>query len=431
MRILIATSHRTIVGGVETYLHDLLPALASRGHQLSLVYEVSGRPGEQAVDEQVLGVPAWCLDEPRALHGAAAWAPDVCYLQGLAFPESEAALAERFRVVLFAHNYHGTCISGTKRHALPSGRPCSRPLGPACLGLYYPCRCGGLNPQTLVRLYRQQRRRLDLLRRYEAILVGSRHMHQEYLRHGIPEQRVHLTPLFPPGSTRDALPPSERPFTDRVLLVGRLTEVKGGRHLVRAMAAASRILGRSLRLVVTGDGPERAAMEQLAVGLGVPAEFHGWVRASRRDELMRDTDLLAVPSLWPEPFGLVGLEAACVGLPAVAFAVGGIPDWLHVGVSGELAPGDAPTVPGLAIAIVRALADPRHHAGLRRGAWTVAGSFTRERHVEILETVLDRVGTHHAQGTRTPCGAALAVEPPAHLEATAHGGPLPVLHDRA
>ena len=132
-----------------------------------------------------------------------------------------------------------------------------------------------------------------------------------------------------------------------------MSDLKGGLMLVKAMHLAVRSLGRPLTLAAAGEGEERPAMEILARRLNVPAEFHGWVDPARRGELMRGADLLAVPSVWPEPFGLVGLEAACVGLPAVAFAVGGIPDWLAAGESGELAPGDPPKAEGLAAALVR------------------------------------------------------------------------------
>ena len=63
-------------------------------------------------------------------------------------------------------------------------------------------------------------------------------------------------------------------------------------------------------------------MEAAAGRASLRAEFTGWVRPSRRTDLMRGADLLAVPSVWPEPFGLVGVEAGCVGLPAAAFDVG-------------------------------------------------------------------------------------------------------------
>ena len=66
-------------------------------------------------------------------------------------------------------------------------------------------------------------------------------------------------------------------------------------------------------------------------------------------------DVVVMPSLWPEPFGLVGLEANRRGVPVVAFATGGIPEWLHDGVNGCLAPGDPPTADGLADALIRCI----------------------------------------------------------------------------
>jgi glycosyltransferase involved in cell wall biosynthesis len=389
LRILVVNTHRQVVGGVETYLREVLPALVHDGHEVSLLVERSEIGERGTVDERVAGTPVWQIDtDGTAWSYLARWRPDVVYSQGLEDPACEEALLGRCPTVLFAHNYHGTCVSGTKRHAWPVPCPCDRQRGPGCLLYYYPRRCGGLSPVTLLRHYHLQRRRGSLLPRYQAVLIASRHMRQEYLRHGVPEERLHLTPLFPPGDTPNAQPPTGRQPTSRVLLVGRLTDLKGGDLLVRAMRQAADALRRPLGLVVAGDGPERARLEALARQLDVATEFHGWVDADRRHALMRGADLLAVPSVWPEPFGLVGVEAACTGLPAVAFAVGGIPDWLRPGQSGELAPADPPTAAGLAAALVRALADPDRLASLRLGAWRVAADFTLQKHVDGLLAVL-------------------------------------------
>jgi glycosyltransferase involved in cell wall biosynthesis len=390
MKILIATAHRGVVGGVETYLRALLAALRGRGHELALLYDHPAPPGAAAIDDLCPDLPAWPTSgKGNPVESAAAWGPEVCYLQGLTDPGLESALAGRFPVAFFAHNYAGTCVSGTKRLAFPTARPCSRTLGPGCLARFLPCRCGGLNPITAVRLYRDQRRRLRLIARFQAVLVASRHMAAEYRRHGLAPERLHVVPLFPPGQVSDPTPPAERPPTGRVLLLGRLTDLKGGRLLIEAVAAAGAALGRRLTLDIAGDGPERPALEGLARRLGVRAAFAGWVDERQREALLRQADLLAVASVWPEPFGLVGIEAGCVGLPAVAFAVGGIPDWLSPGESGELAPADPPTARGLAAALVRALKEPDHWSALRRGAWRMAQQFTAERHVGLLGEILN------------------------------------------
>jgi glycosyltransferase involved in cell wall biosynthesis len=401
MRILVATAHRGVVGGIETYLRELLPALLARGHEVALLYRHAAGEAER-VDGP--GVLSWQTDDPASPHRVASWRPDVVYLQGLHDPALEEDLLRRFPVVLFAHGYYAACVSGRKAYGFPRVRPCGRTFGPACLALYFPCRCGGLSPFTLARGYREQRRRSPLLGQYRAVVVASRHMGEEYRRHGVAAERLHVAPLFPPGIEPDAQPPRPRVPGGRVLLAGRLTDLKGGRFLVEALRQARERLARPLTLVVAGDGPERPLLEGLARRHALPAEFLGWINAPHLRAVMRQADLLAVPSVWPEPFGLVGIEAACVGLPAVGFAVGGVPDWLIPGESGELAPADPPTAAGLAEALVRALADPGRLARLRHGAWQSAARFTRDSHLLRLEGILVEAASL-GRGTVTPAAS--------------------------
>jgi glycosyltransferase involved in cell wall biosynthesis len=387
VRVLISSYHRAVVGGTESYLRALVPALAARGHEVLFLHELEPAPGAPTIGDSVPRLSVAALGREATLRAVADFRPDVVYQHGLGDPGLEAALVNGFSSVLFAHGYYGTCVSGTKRFALPSVRPCTRTLGIGCLACYLPRRCGGLNPRTMMREYALQSRRLALARRYRSIAVASRHMRDEYLRHGIAPTQVRVVPL-PCETDPDPAPPVLRARTDRVLLVGRLTPLKGGDVLVAAIGPASRTLGRQLQLVVAGEGGERPRLEALAASLGVPLESWGWVGPERRTELMRGADVLAVPSLWPEPFGVVGIEAGCVGLPAVGFATGGIPEWLEDGVSGELAPGDPPGASGLARALVRALTSPEHHARLREGAWRMAARYSMAAHLAALEPIL-------------------------------------------
>jgi glycosyltransferase involved in cell wall biosynthesis len=100
--------------------------------------------------------------------------------------------------------------------------------------------------------------------------------------------------------------------------------------------------------------------------------------------LLASAGLLVVPSLWPEPFGLVGFEAAAQGVPVAAFRVGGIPEWLIDGVSGHLAELQPDPVVGMRDAIVLALTDPQHHASLRHGARVAHQSAAARDHTGAL-----------------------------------------------
>jgi glycosyltransferase involved in cell wall biosynthesis len=192
------------------------------------------------------------------------------------------------------------------------------------------------------------------------------------------------------------------------LYVGRLVDVKGVDLLIRAVPGAARKLPFSLALTVAGDGPDRKSLAELARKLDVNAEFIGWLDGPEKLKAMQQADLLVVPSRWPEPFGLVGIEAGCLGLPAVGFAVGGIQDWLIPGVSGELAPGDPPTRTGLADAIVRALSSPDHYKRLCLGARQVAQGFKLDKHVNELEAIFGCLTQTTVPADWKNCGQSLA-----------------------
>ena len=266
----------------------------------------------------------------------------------------------------------------------PALTVCDRRFGPSCLVLNAVRGCGLRSPGRVLASYRLQARRLAALPSYRSVLVSSRRLRTEYLRHGLPDDRVTLLPLPCTGTPALESPPVAQDSSGRVLFVGRLTALKGCDYLIEALPMAARALGRALTLTVAGDGPEAPRLKTLAARRGVPAEFLGWIGRDAVSALYPRADLLAVPSVWPEPFGLVGVEAAGSGLPSVGYAVGGIPDWLRAGVTGELAPGDPPTPAGLAEAIARALADSRHHAALRAGAWAAAREYGLARHTERL-----------------------------------------------
>jgi glycosyltransferase involved in cell wall biosynthesis len=393
MRVAVVSLSSRRVGGIEEYLSLVIPALGAAGVEVAFWHELD-EPIDRAAIEVPVTVPRFCaadLGSRDAIEALHAWAPDVIYSHGLLHAEVEAELLQMAPAVTFLHTYRGTCISGGKTWTRPDVVPCDRRFGPACLAHYFPHGCGGRSPITMWRQYRRQLDQLNLLRRYDAIITPSGHMQREMTNHGL-----HAEVIPYPIRTQSTENVRSADGARRLLYAGRMEALKGGLVLIEALPHVVMALGRPVKVTLAGDGRERARWEARLgeVQNSLPNltfEFTGWVDQDHLCTLMKNTDLLVVPSLWPEPFGLVGPEAAQHGVPSAAFAVGGIPDWLVDGVSGHLAAADPPTASGLAAAIVRCLIDPLHHAALRKGARASSARFTMDRHLSPLIATLGRV----------------------------------------
>ena len=387
MRIVIANDGFGDVGGVQSYLDAIVPGLASRGHDISMLYldEALSR-GSSPIVEGLIRFSISRDGATKTIDALREWRPAVCFSHNMRDLDVDHWLLSVAPVIKFMHGYFGTCISGQKMFGLPVARPCSRTFGPPCLAIYFPRRCGQLNATTMVRDYRWATDQRDLFNRYCAILVASEHMRREYIRNGADEQRVHVTPLF--SHRQEA---SDGPVNGRarsVVFIGRMTTLKGGDQLVRAIADASSRLASPIDLVMVGDGPQRAAWERLASRLRVRATFVGWKAGEERWEWLRGAGLLAVPSVWPEPFGLVGLEAAALGVPAIAFDVGGICEWLTHGENGHLVPANPPRASALADGLVTLFQHPEDLCAMRVKAAEAARRMSLDRHLERLEAIL-------------------------------------------
>ena len=402
MRILVVCGHRRHVGGVERYLEGAIAGLAAAGHELAMLAQRVGS-AERAEIALPHGVASWVAErDADALRHALAWRPDVAYLNGVEDETVVAALQAALPTVYFAHDYNGCCISGFKTwQSVP--RTCARPLGVGCLAHYYPHRCGGLDPVTALTSYRVQRRRRAQLARHAAVVSGSRAMLEEMRRQGVSPARTHFVPYFVPAVERadaldeDSLPPATLDHTvARLLFVGRVDRLKGGPLLLDALPTIATRLGRRVQLDIAGDGPDLAAWrghaDRVTAGGNVDVAFHGWTAGPRLEALWQASALLVVPSIWPEPFGLVGAEAGSRGVPAAAFAVGGIPEWLTDGENGHLADGAGELrAEALAEAVVRCLAEDAHWQALRRGAVRLARRFQLRPHAGALAATFTRV----------------------------------------
>jgi 2-deoxystreptamine N-acetyl-D-glucosaminyltransferase/2-deoxystreptamine glucosyltransferase len=187
---------------------------------------------------------------------------------------------------------------------------------------------------------------------------------------GIPSGRVHV---IPPGydpalfaaAAADPFPGLPRP---RVAYLGRLAPQKDVGTLLQAFA----LLPAGTRLLLVGDGPDRAALARRAQAFGGRVHFAGFVPHAAVPAVLAHVDLLVLPSLY-EDLSSALIEAMAAGLPVVATRVGGTADLVHHGVNGLLV---APRDPAaLAAAISQVLADPAAAARLSAAARRTAAGY--------------------------------------------------------
>jgi glycosyltransferase involved in cell wall biosynthesis len=364
-------------------------ALITRGHEMAEFHET----GDGVDTERPR--PQWfaAAGVDDAMRALTRWQPDVLFVQGLRSTDLEHRLLSIAPGVLFAHGFAGLCVSGHKMHMRPSPTPCTRVFGPRCLAVYFPRRCGGRNPLTALAEYRLQRERHRLNSRYARVVVGSHYMAEEYARHGF-GGLVTIIPLPLPPFT-----PLPRVVSDRseLLFCGRLEPTKGPAIALAAAARVAAGLNRPVRLTIAGAGTLEAELRVTADRMSrqhrhLTVHFAGWIDDRQRDALFSRTDVLLVPSVWPEPFGLIGIEAGARGVPAVAFDAGGIREWLRDGVNGRLVPAVEPRVDAFAAAVHDCLAmTPTQFDALRANARESASPFKLGAHVEALEKTFEAV----------------------------------------
>jgi len=191
-------------------------------------------------------------------------------------------------------------------------------------------------------------------------LAASAHLANEAVRLGFPADRVDVlyvgvdTSFFTP---LDAEARRAAWTGGRVCLVGRLSPEKGVGHLLRAVAALPEVKRPPVDLV--GEGPDRAALTDLAARLHLDVTFHGLTdRAGVRD-LVRASAVVVLPALEHlgrrETAGLVLLEAQACGVPVLAYDSGGTGEMVAPALSASLVPEGDETALSAALGAMLAL----------------------------------------------------------------------------
>lgn len=330
------------IGGVEVLAAKLVPALAQRGHEILVVTDDDR--GRLSAHDAFRSVPIRRLSMRDALL---AHAPDrVGNMQA-----AVTALIEEHAPDVVHLNCMGPTAFFLRRSAQQRMRPMLVTVHSASpLSL-------GSNPTLVAQL-------LTNATWVSAVCAGVLATARERVpeiteRSSIiynavdePDERLQPLPFDPPT----------------IMCLGRLAPEKA---LDRALDAFARLRSSyaGLRLVICGEGPQRATLAAHVRALGVQHDvtFTGWINPARVAEILNTATLLLMPSRW-EGLPLAAIEAALMARPIIGTRVGGLPELIEDGVSGLLSD---PTPDALAAAVRTLLDDP---AGAIR-----MGQIARER----------------------------------------------------
>ena len=403
MRLLLGCERLDLVGGSERYAADVAAGLTARGHEVRVV---TGQRGQE-VPGEVTELEGLFDHEPSSSALSSFelelrnWRPDRVLLLSRAAPAVLRASSERAPTARFVQDHTLFCPGLNKLHA--DGSPCADPMGAACLKRFFLTKgCAGYHRDGWrpalrwpIGKLKEHQRDLAAHQELDRLLVASDYMRRELIRAGCEPSRVERVGYFT-RQGQDATPKSPLPeelvsflassSAPLILCSARLVHPdKGVDFLLTALGE----LENPWRCVIAGEGPARAWLEEKArdEGLAERAHFTGWLDAPVLEELYTQAQLVAVPSVWDEPFGLVGLEAMAHSLPVVAFDVGGISEWLAGGETGLLVP--RRDAHAFARATDSILSDPERAAlmgaaGLRR----LRERYSQAAHLSRLEEAL-------------------------------------------
>lgn len=340
MRILFVNEKCGYFGGVEQNIAETVAGLAKAGHQCFLAWAEEARDCSKYAALFENTAPSSDFGEGGTGNTiknlAETFEVDSVYIHKIRkLPELEPIRPRR--IVRMVHD-HDLCCPRRHKYFFHNQRICRKPFGVHCVldlafleknpGSPLKVKYAPLGPK-----YREMKRNREL----DALMVGSRFMREELLMNGFPAERVHILPPVVRRVPSDSGPVPDEP---NILYVGQLIRGKGVDLLLEALAQ----LERPFKAQIVGDGNARPALEAQCRELALDGRvrFEGWVPRSGIDAYYAQAKVLAVPSRWPEPFGMIGLEAMNHGRPVVGFDAGGIGDWLKDGKTGFLVPENDP-----------------------------------------------------------------------------------------
>lgn len=338
MKLLFVHNRFGAMAGAETNAHITAAELKQRGHTIGIIHGEPTGKAESAWRQTFshrfsLGHRGNAMRVKAALE---IFQPDLVYVHKMADLDVIGALiGSRIPLVRMVHDHDIYCMRSYKYHYF-SREICTRAAGPYCVfgcGAFLNRNHDNGFPIKFVS-YRDKKREIFLNKQFQRMIVVTQYMKDELLRNGFAPEKIEIHAPVP----RMGDPNLRSNFSERNLIVyaGQIIRGKGVDVLLESLAR----LTVPFECIILGDGSHRPFCEKLSKKLKLDdrVRFMGFVPQEELKDFYRECTVMAISSVWPEPFATIGMEAMRYGIPVVAFDAGGIKDWLIDGQNGFLVP---------------------------------------------------------------------------------------------
>ncbi len=390
MKILLINERLDFAGGAERYTVDIASGLTDLGHDVAVVYGLPPQPNFQfsarLPARQVFNFKSMMiegLNVDGVKKEVARFNPDVINVQNIDDPKLLLALNRLKPTVRFIHDHRSYC-PGNSKLWFGSNQVCPIAMGWTCAAYAFKEKCMTRRLPKMLRRISRRREMLKALRQLPLVLCNSNYVRERLIQNGLDEKKVVINSLFPGGLPSELSSPAKVGWGEppAVIFVGRIFLEKGVDYLLKAVALIKEV---PFKVSIIGEGWDLNRCRELAHDLNIDdrVEFTGYLPREEIDSFYRRCRLLVFPSVWPEPFGMVGLEAYSFGKPVVAFEVGGVRDWLVDKQTGYLV--ERGNIPALAEKIKLLLTNITLARSLGEGGRKlVEEKFSQERHFRQL-----------------------------------------------
>jgi glycosyltransferase involved in cell wall biosynthesis len=210
-----------------------------------------------------------------------------------------------------------------------SERICDIPYGLHCFYHSYKESCCNRHPKRLIKSYINVVYETKIAsKKYAAIIVMSDYMIDEALKVGYNKKNLIYNPHLTPTVSKQFLIDSTNDKVKSLVYVGRLSITKGVHYAIKCVTTLLD-QGYKVQFDIVGSGEDESYFKSL-----IPEKyshhfiFHGWQHRNAVDLILLKAYVLLFPSIYPEAFGISGIEAMMRAKPVVGFNVGGVSTWL-------------------------------------------------------------------------------------------------------